>query len=135
MTHVTPAPIMKNAAAGLMTPIEKVGTASKKPMKNTIAPGRTYDGLMMCVENCSVHGIVRNQLHTSQRGSHGSRRVAYHASHASVANDNRFSRTNGDSGRGTSRSGPPTSRPCRAPGISLLVQTTSPPKNGQSPVA
>ena len=135
MTEVSPAPIIRKAIAGRSQPIDQTGTASKKPMKNSTAPASTYDGLVMCVENCSVHGTVMNHPQTSHRGSDGRRRVMYHASMASAANDSRFSRTNGASGHGATRSGSPTSRPCSAPGISLFVQTTSAPKNGQWPVA
>ena len=113
----------------------KVGTASKKPRKKTIAGARMYDVLMMCVENCSVHGIVRNQPQINHRGTAGSCRHAYHASAAIAANDSRFSSTKGASGIARMRSGRPTSMACSAPGISLRVQTTSGPKKGQADVA
>ena len=97
-------------------------------MKNMQAAGSTYDGLLTWVENCSVHGTVRNHPQMSQRGTRGRCRHAYHASAPSAANDSRFSSTNGASGTGAIFSGTPTSSPCSAPGISLLVQTTSGPK-------
>src|SRR5262245_10394326 len=104
-------------------------------MKNTTAPASTYDGLMTWVENCSVQGTVMNHPQTSHAGSAVSRRVTYHANAARAANDRMFRSTNGASGHGAIRSGRPTSKPCRAPGISLLVQTTSAPKYGHWPVA
>ena len=68
------APIAANARRGDTTPIDRAGTASKKPMKKAIAAGRTYEGLMTCVENCSVQGAVSSHPQTSHRGSDGSRR-------------------------------------------------------------
>ena len=63
------------------------------------------------------------------------RRMMYHMNQTKAANESRFRRTNGDSGIGAMLSGIPTSSACSAPGISLLVHTTSGPKNGQRPVA
>ena len=54
---------------------------------------------------------------------------------ATDAIDRMLSGRNGASGTGQIRIGSPTSNPCRAPGISLVVQTTSGPKYGQAPVA
>src|SRR6267142_5070325 len=90
---------------------------------------------MRCAENCTVQGIVRNHPQISQRGAPGRWALTYDANTASAANDVRFKRTNGDSGYGAIRSGTPTSNACSAPGISLLVHTTSGPKYGHSPVA
>ena len=135
MIHVMAAPIARNAARGVKTPIDRAGTASKKPMKNRMAAGSTYEGLLTCVENCSVHGAVRNHPQTSQRGSDGSRRQTYHASAQSEANESTFRKTNGASGMGAILSGTPTSSGCSAPEIALCVQTTSGPKYGHSPVA
>src|SRR6185503_11338565 len=135
MIQVTAAPIIACAIGGGTIRRLSAGTVSKKPMKNSTAAGRAYDGLLTWVENCSVHGTVRNQPQTSQRGARGRWRPAYHASAHNAANDSRFSSTNGDSGTGAMRSGTPTSSGCSAPGISLFVQTTSGPKYGQWPVA
>src|SRR5712691_1786485 len=118
-----------------MVPRRKAGTASKKPVKNTTAAGRTYDGLMTCVEYCNVHGIVNNQPQISQRGSAGNRFESKTANAASAPVDSTFNSTNGASGTGAILSGTPTSSACSAPGISLLVHTTSGPKYGQCPVA
>ena len=121
-----PSPETLHAASA--TPIDRAGTASKKPMKKMMAAGSTYEGLLTCVENCSVHGAVRNHPQTSQRGSDGSRRQTYHASAQSAANESRFRKTNGASGMGAILSGTPTSSGCSAPEIALCVQTTSGPK-------
>ena len=83
---------------------------------------------MMWVENSSVHGSVISQPQTSHAGNEGRRTVMYHANAASAAIEMRLSRTYGASGTGTMLRGTPTSRPCRAPGISLFVQTTSAPE-------
>src|SRR6185295_13875907 len=135
MTQVTAAPINACASDGESLRRVKAGTVSKKPRKNTIAAGSTYEGLVTCVENCSVHGTVRNHPQISQRGARGSCSQVYQASAESAANDSRLSSTNGASGTGARAKGRPTSSACSAPGISLWVQTTSGPKNGQCPVA
>src|SRR5262245_27744194 len=124
-----------NASHSGIFPIRKTGTASKNPRKKIKAGASRYDGLMMCVENSSVHGTVINQPQTSHSGSCGRRLVMYQAKRPSVATDSRFSSTNGASGAATIFKGNPTSRGCSAPGISLFVHTTSAPKYGQSPVA
>jgi hypothetical protein len=135
MIQVIAAPISACATGGETRRRPSDGTASKKPRKNTIAAGSTYDGLFTCVENCSVQGIVRNHPQINQRGERGSCSQVYHASAASAPNERRFSSTNGASGIGARASGTPTSSACSAPGISLLVHTTSGPKKGQCPVA
>src|SRR5678815_2394279 len=119
MTHVTAAPMNACATGGESRRRLKAGTVSKNPRKNTTAAGSTYEGLLTWVENCSVHGTVRNHPQISQRGTRGRWRQAYHASAPSAANDSRLSSTNGDSGNGAIFSGTPTSSPCNAPGISL----------------
>ncbi len=134
-THGIAAPIITNATAGETIPRLKTGTASKKPTKNTSAGASTYEGLMTCVENSSVHGNVINQPHTSHFGSEGRRRVRYHANPASAAIEMMLRNTNDDSGTPTIFMGRPTRSDWSAPGISLFVQTTSGPKYGQAPVA
>src|SRR5262245_7046517 len=111
MTASTPAPISKNATGVGSLPRRNTGTASKNPMKNTSAGARTYDGLTTWVENSSVQGTVISQPHTSHRGTCGTRSQTYHANHASAPNESRFTRTNGDSGTGTIRSGRLTRTP------------------------
>jgi hypothetical protein len=135
MIHVSAAPIIACATGAGMRRRLSAGTVSKKPMKNTAAAGSTYDGLITCVENCSVHGTVRNHPQINQCGACGRCSQAYHASAASATNDRTFSSTNGASGTGATESGTLMSRACSAPGITLLVHTTSGPKNGHSPVA
>src|SRR5436190_22430892 len=104
-------------------------------MKNAAAGASRYDGLMMCVENSSVQGSVISQPQTSQRGTDGSRAETYQANAPSPQTDSRLRKTYGASGTGMTSSGIPTSSACSAPGIWLLVQTTSGPKYGQTPVA
>src|SRR5262245_61758907 len=124
-----------NASHTGMVPIRKTGTASKNPRKKISAGASRYDGLMTCVENSSVHGTVISQPQTSHSGNVGSLLVMYQANRPRVATDSRFNRTNGASGIATILKGNPTRRGWRAPGISLLVHTTSAPKYGLSPVA
>ena len=92
ITHKSAAPISAKPAAGGTRPRRNSGAASKNPMKNATAAGSTYDGLMMWVENCSVHGIVNSQPQTSQRGTDGTRAQMYQACAASAIAESRFSR-------------------------------------------
>src|SRR6478752_4187080 len=101
ITHATPIPMAANAAGSGTRPRRIGGRTSKKPMKNTTAPASTYEGFVMCVEKCSVHGAVMVQPQTSQRGTDGTRRVIYQESIASAPNDRRFNTTMGASGAGT----------------------------------
>src|SRR5690348_9888122 len=128
MTQASPAPISPKASGIGTLPPRSAGTLSKKPMKKAIAGARTYEGLMMCVENSIVQGSVISQPHTSHLGSCGSRAETYQANTASAAIDMTLRRTYGASGTGQTLNGIPTSKPCNAPGISLLVHTTSAPK-------
>src|SRR5215831_16699920 len=97
IAHVIAAPIMKCATNVPTKPVENAGIASRNPTKKTTAAGSKYEGLMMCVENCSVQGIVNSQPHTSHFGTEGTRRHTYTQNSASAANDSRFSRTKGAS--------------------------------------
>src|SRR5258708_3181665 len=135
IVHRRAVPISANAEEGRTTFSRKAGMDSKNPMKNATAPGRMYDVLMTCVENCSVHGAVNSHPQMSHRGTDGRRLQRYQASAASARDERTPSRTIGDSGIGSTLKGTPTRRPWSAPGISLFVQTTSAPKNGHRPVA
>ena len=68
ISHAIPNPMTAKAAGAGSSCSRRSGVASKKPRKNTIAGARMYDVLIMCVENCSVHGMVRNHPQISQRG-------------------------------------------------------------------
>src|SRR5262249_35143470 len=127
-TQASPAPIMAKASGTGILPTRNAGTLSKKPMKKAIAGASRYEGLTMCVEKSIVHGRVISQPHTSHLGSCGSRAETYQANTASAAIDTRLSSKYGASGTGQTLNGIPTSNACNAPGISLLVQTTSAPK-------
>ncbi len=55
-TKNSPAPMSAHAVVNGTRPRLIAGRPSKKPTKNTIAPGSTYDGLTTCVEKLSVQG-------------------------------------------------------------------------------
>src|SRR5438128_445740 len=126
--QATPKPINENDTGNAISPALVAGNASRNPTKNTAAPGRMYDVLIMCAENWSVHGTIMIQPQTSQRGNEGRRLQTDHASTASAPNEHRLRRTIGDSGTGNTFKGTLMSNACRAPGISLSVHTTSGPK-------
>ena len=73
-------------------PRVRSGNVSIAPTKNRIAAGRTYDGLMMCVERYSVHGAVSSQNQVNHFGNSGKRREQYQAKKHKLAKESRFSR-------------------------------------------
>ena len=137
ISHATAAPITrKGRPAAAARRRLKPGSASKKPRKKRIAGARMYDVLMRCAENWIVHGNGEepspDQPARRRPAAVCTRTTRARRSPRTTAGSAGRTATRGSA---ATRSGRPTSSACSAPGISLRVQTTSGPKNGQAPVA